>query len=116
MKVRLSSEARSYIARETRYLKERSLAGADSFKRVVQRARQLVADFPESGFADSAISLTGARRVLVGTYLFDYDLIDETVWIQNVKSSVNTPIIKVEDDTDYEVEVDPPATRGPDER
>ena len=109
MKVRLSSDARRYIARETRYLKERSLSGAEQFKRVVQPAQQLVASFPESGFTESAIALTGARRVLVGAYLFDYDLIGETVWIQNIKSSVNTPIIRVEDDADYEGDADPSA-------
>lgn len=102
MKVQLSTTARTYIRNEARYLKARSRAGAEGFRQVVQRAQRLVADFPEGGLTTSAITLTGARRIVIDGYLFDYDLIGDVVWIQNVRSSVAIRTIAVEDDSDYE--------------
>lgn len=100
MQVRIAELAKAYVRRETRYLRERSPSGALAFQRIVQRVMVLVAGFPASGSTDSIIPLTGARRIIIDGYLFDYDLIDGTVWIQNIKSSVNVNIIAIEDDSD----------------
>jgi hypothetical protein len=42
MKVRFSTEARRYLAREAAYLKERSPAGAPRFQGIVARARRVI--------------------------------------------------------------------------
>lgn len=116
MKVRLSSDARAYIAKETRYLKARSRVGAEGFRNIIRRVEKWVADFPQSGITDSAIPLTNARRVIADGYLFDYDIIDGVVWIQNIRSSVAVMTIEVEDDLDYEAETEPPGSKRPGER
>ena len=102
MKVRFSAAARAYVSAETKYLATASRAGAERFRDIVRRAQVLVASFPASGIADSAIPLTGARRMIVSGYLFDYDLIGDVVWIQTVRSSVTVQTIAIEDDRDYE--------------
>lgn len=102
MRVRLSSEARAYIRLETQYLRVRSLGAAERFKTIVQRARRLISDFPSSGITESAIPLIGAHRANIDGYLFDYQRVGDDIWVLAVRSSVNTPIIEVEDDRDYE--------------
>jgi plasmid stabilization system protein ParE len=102
MRVRFSTAARAYVVKEMKYLASVSRSGAERFGDIVKRAQALVAEFPASGIGDSAIPLTGARRIIVTGYLFDYDLIDEVVWIQTVRSSVTVQTIAVEDDRDYE--------------
>lgn len=77
MKVRFSTEARSYLAREAVYLKERSTTGAARFQRIVARARRQIETFPDSGYTDSVVSLAGARRMAIDEYLFDYDVIGD---------------------------------------
>jgi plasmid stabilization system protein ParE len=102
MRVRFSTAARAYVVKETKYLASVSRSGAERFRDTVRRALVLVADFPASGIGDSAIPLTGARRMIVNGYLFDYDLIGDVVWIQTVRSSVTVETIAIEDDRDYE--------------
>jgi hypothetical protein len=55
MKVRFTSEARHYLAREATYLKERSTTGAERLRRIVARARHQIETFPDSGFTDSIV-------------------------------------------------------------
>lgn len=102
MKVRFSSDARSYLAHEVGYLKKRSSSGAARFMNVVDRARRLVSQHNEVGFADSKVPIKGARRISVGDYLFDYDIIDGVVWIQNIVPSQKTPILSIDDEEDYD--------------
>lgn len=100
MKVRFSTEARRYLSREAEYLRERSPAGAARFQGIVARARRQIESFPESGFADSIVSLMEARRIAVEEYLFDYDLADGIATIMVIRHSRNTPTAPLEDDAD----------------
>jgi len=102
MKVRISSEARRYIAREAEYLRERSPAGAARFQRIVARACRQIGTFPESGLTDSIVSIAGARRITIEEYLFDYDLADGVATVMVIRHARNTPTVLIEDDTDYE--------------
>lgn len=102
MKVRLSSRAKAFIAKEGRYLRQVSPQGAKRFSEIVQRARKIIQIFPEGGVTSSAIPLTGARRVSIEGYLFDYDLIEATVWIVGIIASGAVNTIAIEDDSDYE--------------
>lgn len=110
MKVRISSKAKAYIAKEGAYLRKHSPMGAKTFGNIVRRAKKVIETFPDGGATDSAIPLTGARRASVDGYLFDYDLIDGEVWILGVISSAAVNTIEVEDDLDYEAE--PSSTRS----
>lgn len=102
MKVRFSSEARHYIAREAAYLRERSSTGAARFHALVARARRQIETFPESGYTESIVAMAGARRIAIEEYLFDYDLAADVAIILVIRHSRNTPTIAIEDDTDYE--------------
>ena len=102
MKVRFSSEARRYLAREAAYLRERSASGAVRFQRIVDRARRQIGTFPESGLTDSIVAITGARRVTIEEYLSDYDVVEGIATILVVRHSRNTPTVAIESDADYE--------------
>ena len=102
MKVRFSSGARNYLAREAAYLKERSTTGAERFRRIVARARHQIETFPDSGYTDSIVALAGARRIAVEEYVFDYDISDDVATILVVRHSRNTPTVATMDDADFE--------------
>lgn len=102
MRVRFSSEARRYVMREAACLRQRSSSGALRFQRIVERARRQIGSLPESGVTDSIVALAGARRIVIEEYLFDYDARDGVAVIQMVRHSRNTPIIPIDDDSDYE--------------
>ncbi|UJW84472.1 type II toxin-antitoxin system RelE/ParE family toxin [Devosia sp. SL43] len=99
MKVTLSGNARAYIKQETQYLRDRSASGAAAFREIVLDARAILARHPDSGLTQSAITLVGARRLVLRGYHFDYDVTDDAVVILAVRSSVNTPSPDL-DDTD----------------
>lgn len=102
MRVRFSTEARSYLAREAGYLRERSATGAARFQRIVARARRQIETFPDSGYADSIVSLAGARRMAIAEYPFDYDVVGDVATIMVIRHARNTPTITLEDDVDFE--------------
>lgn len=102
MKVRFTSEARSYLARETVYLRARSTTGAERLRRIVARARHQIETFPESGFTDSIVELAGARRIVIEEYIFDYDIGRDVATILVVRHSRNTPSVSLTDDADFE--------------
>lgn len=102
MKVRFSSDAKADIARQVQYLNGKTNQGIATFRNIVDRGRTLAASNPGAGFTDSEIPIQGSKRIIVEGWYFDYDIIDEVVWIQRVTSSVNTPSLKYDDDFDYE--------------
>ncbi len=102
MKVRFSSGARRYIAKEAAYLKERSATGAARFHGIVDRARRQIQTFPESGYTESIVTLAGSRRMAVEEYLFDYDVMEGMALILVIRHSRNTPTIEIDDDADYD--------------
>lgn len=62
----------------------------------------LLGDHPDAGFAEAQILIRGARRIIVDGWYFDYDVIDAAVWVHRITSSVNTPMLRQDDDADYE--------------
>jgi plasmid stabilization system protein ParE len=71
-KVRLSANARSYLIREAKYLRDRSPAAAAAFVARMRHARQLLANFPELGTGKKGLPHSDMRCLVVGDYLMDY--------------------------------------------
>lgn len=106
MKVRFSMEAQRDIAEQVEYLKSKTNSGIASFRNIIVRGRSIIAGQPRAGFTDSEIPIRGAMRIIVEGWYFDYDIINDAVWVQRVTSSINTPSLRYDDDFDYEAEDD----------
>ncbi len=65
-RVRLSEQARTFIQREAKYLRERNRVSAEHFLDRIREARINLARFPEIG-RTGAVPLPGLRRLVVGT-------------------------------------------------
>jgi plasmid stabilization system protein ParE len=102
MRVKLSKEARQDIDRQITYLSGKTISGIVTFRAVIKRAERLLSSQPHAGQADTRIPIRGAMRIIIDGWHFDYDIIDGTVWVQRITSSVNTPSPKYDDDFDYE--------------
>lgn len=114
MKVRISTEAQRDIADQVEFLRGKTNSGIATFRNIVSRGRSIIASQPNAGFTDSEIPIRGAKRVIVDGWYFDYDVIDDTIWIQRITSSINTPSLKYDDDFDYEEKDDHiPGGSGP---
>ena len=105
MRIRLSADAKRDIDREVDYLRGKTNSGIVVFRNIIARARHVLASQPEAGHTASALPLRGARRLIIGGWHFDYDVVDDTIWVRRITSSVNTPSLHYDDDADYE---DPP--------
>lgn len=106
-RVRLSSTARAFINRETRYLRERNMAAAENFLEHLREARCNLGRFPEVG-RPSPLPLPGLRRLVVGDYVLEYDLTPDAVEIIMIRHGrqqepiiAEDPSINFEDDPDW---------------
>jgi len=104
MRVKLSSEAQQDIQAQIAYLRGRTNSGIASFRDTVRRGLTLVRSQPDARFTDSKIPIRGAKRVIVDGWYFDYDVIEGSIWVHRITSSVNTPSFHYDDDADYEVD------------
>lgn len=102
MRVKLSKEARQDIDREITCLSGKTIAGIVTFRDIIRRAQRLLSSQPHSGQSDTRIPIRGAMRIIIQGWHFDYDVIEGTVWVQRITSSINTPSFKYDDDFDYE--------------
>jgi len=107
-KVRLSGDARSFIQREAKYLRERNQAAAATFLNRLREARRNLAEFPKMGRQKAALPVKGSMRLVVGDYILDYDLNDDIIDIVSIRHGrQQDPDLIVEDDFDYEADVTP---------
>jgi plasmid stabilization system protein ParE len=103
MKVRISGNARAYLRSEAAYLRKHSPKAAKAFLDRMAAARRNLARFPDLGLGIESLPIPGSRRLIVGDYLLDYDLIDEAVVIVSVRHGQQMPpTSEVEEDFDYE--------------
>ena len=62
-KVRLSGNARAFLQREARYLREQSPAAAEAFLERLREARRNLAKFPEIGRRKDALPYLYTREM-----------------------------------------------------
>jgi plasmid stabilization system protein ParE len=102
-KVRLSDDARSFLQREARYLRERSPSAAEAFLNRFREARRNLSQFPELGRRIEALPVEGSMRLVVGDYVLDYDLDDDVVAITTIRHGRQLdPDLAKDDDFDFE--------------
>jgi plasmid stabilization system protein ParE len=98
-KVRLSDDARSFLQREARYLRERSPSAAEAFLNRFREAKRNLSQFPELGRRIEALPVEGSMRLVVG----DYDLDDDVVAITTIRHGRQLdPDLAKDDDFDFE--------------
>jgi plasmid stabilization system protein ParE len=106
LKVRLSKNARTFIQREAKYLRERNQAAAESFLGRLRQARRNLAQFPKIGHEKTSLPVEGSMRLVVGDYVLDYDLDGEGVAITSIRHGrQQDPDLEKDDDFDFEAGV-----------
>jgi len=107
-KVRLSGNARVFLQREAKYLRERSPTAAEAFLARLREVRRNLALFPEIGRRKEALPIEGAMRLVVGDYILDYDLAADSVSITSIRHArQNDPDLAYDADFDFEADPDP---------
>ena len=107
-KVRLSGNARAFLQREAKYLRERSPSAAETFLARLREAQRNLAQFPEIGRRKEALPMQGAMRLVVGEYILDYDLAADGVAITSIRHTrQNDPDMAHDTDFDFETQPDP---------
>lgn len=103
MKFVVSPLARDYIRSEATYLRKRSPQAATHFRDDLARLRQNLLQFPRIGHETEELPLPGVRRVVMGTYLVDYEIRPDKIIVLKVRhGQQKPPSIYIEDDFDYE--------------
>jgi plasmid stabilization system protein ParE len=115
MRVKLSKNAANYVRQEAAYFRQYSKARAEHFLERVKTVRRDLAAFAASGFGGDDLLIPGTRRFIRDGYYFDYRIKNDHIEIADISSSVNTPLLDPSDteDGDYEVERNPPGSKGP---
>lgn len=102
-KVRLSGNARAFLQREAKYLRERSPSAAEAFLEKLREARRNLAQFPEMGRRKDALPVRGAMRLIVGDYVLEYDLAADDVAITSIRHARQLdPDIELDPESDFE--------------
>jgi plasmid stabilization system protein ParE len=115
MKVLMSENARAYVHREARYLSKHSPSAAKSFSERMKEARKNLRAFNEMGFESEELPIPGMRRLIVGDYLLDYEILESEIHIVAIRHGRQLPpTIGVEQDFDFEVDMY--ETPGPSKR
>jgi plasmid stabilization system protein ParE len=105
-KIRLSKNARIFIQREAKYLRERNQAAAEHFLDRLRQARRNLAQFPRIGHEKTSLPVEGAMRIIVGDYILDYDLDDKGVAITAIRHGrQQDPDLHKDEDFDFEADV-----------
>lgn len=104
-KVRLSDNARIFLQREAKYLRDRSPSAAEAFLNRFRQARRNLSQFPELGRRNEALPVEGSMRLVVGDYILDYDLADGIVAIAAIRHGRQLdPYLSKDDDFDFEAD------------
>ena len=85
MKVVLSGQARAYIQNETAYLRKHSRQAAQNFRARLVDAFASLASFPDIGRDIARLPVPGARRLVVGDYVVDYDSSADAVHVLAIR-------------------------------
>jgi plasmid stabilization system protein ParE len=108
VKVRLSDNARSYLRKETEYLRKRSPGAAKDFVDRMRTARNNIATFTDIGSANMEFPVPKLRRLVVGEYLLDYEIGTNEINILAIRHGRQLPLnIEVESSFDFEDLVTP---------
>jgi plasmid stabilization system protein ParE len=103
MKVRLSGNARSYLRKETEYLRKRSARAAKDFVDRMRMARSNISAFTDIGAANTEFPVPGLRRLVVGDYLIDYEMGADEINILAIRHGRQSPpTIEVGSSFDFE--------------
>jgi plasmid stabilization system protein ParE len=112
-KVKLSKNARTFLQREAKYLRERSPAAADAFLNRFREASRNLSKFPELGRRKDALPIEGSMRLVVGDYILDYDLMGVTVSITAIRHGRQMdPDLAKEEDFDFEADISFPGRKA----
>lgn len=107
-KVRLSENARNFIWREAKYLRDRNQAAAEKFLDRLRDAWLNLAQFPKMGRQKDALPVEGSMCLIVGDYVIDYDLDGEVVSITSIRHGhQQDPDLAKDDDFDFEDDSSP---------
>jgi plasmid stabilization system protein ParE len=102
-KVRLSRNARTFIQREAKYLRDRNQAAAETFLNRLREAKRNLAQFPKMGREKESLPIEGSMRLVVGDYIMDYDLDGDVVAISSIRHGrQQDPDLAKDDDFDFE--------------
>lgn len=102
-KVRLSAQAADYLRAEAHYLRQHSRRAAEAFVMRMQEARANLARFPDIGLGSGRLPVPGARRLIVGDYVLDYELSDDIITVLAIRHGrQQPPDIEPDEDFDYE--------------
>lgn len=105
--VRLSGNARAFLQREAKYLRERSPSAAETFLNRLREARRNLSQFPEIGRRKSAVPIDGMLRLVVGDYILDYELTAGSVSIVSIRHGRQLdPDLELYEDADCEMDAD----------
>jgi len=111
-KVRLSKNARAFLQREAKYLRERSPAAAAAFVNRFREATRNLSQFPELGRRKETLPVEGSMRLVVGDYILDYDLTGATVSITAIRHArQQDPDLAKDEDFDFEADILPASGR-----
>lgn len=110
----MSAEARAYLMEERAYLHARSIPAAAAFIARMRKARENLGRFQEMGFGPERLPIPGARRLIVGECILDYDIHSDVVLISAISPAAKPLALVAYDDT-YEDDLDetPEEPRGP---
>ncbi|MDN2583479.1 type II toxin-antitoxin system RelE/ParE family toxin [Aquibium sp. ELW1220] len=101
MKVVLSGQARAYIRDETAYLRRHSRQAARFFRSRLADAFENLVAFPDIGRDIARLPVPGARRLVAGDYIIDYDTSHDTVYVLAIRHGRQ---IGEERDTDDDID------------
>lgn len=103
MKVVLSGQARAYVQSETAYLRRHSRQAALNFRARLASALRNLASFPDIGRDIARLPVPGARRLVVGEYIVDYDLSADAVYVLAIRHGRQIgEDPEMDDDIDFE--------------
>jgi len=111
MKAKVSAQARTYLRTEAAYLKRHSNPAALNFRNRIAEAHQHLAAFPELGRDIERLPVEGARRLVVGNYVLDYDVAGDEITILSIRHGQQIEMDPDLDD-DFDFEEAPGSGRG----
>jgi plasmid stabilization system protein ParE len=105
MRVRLSENARAYLIRETAYLRKLNPAAARNLSRQMRNAQRNLAAFDGIGFESEELPIRGMRRLVVGDYLMDYEVVGNEIHVLAIRHGRQLPPdVPLDDDYDFEAD------------